>query len=88
MMKKTTQFKDHIDVGYLWLLEVGLLRYLDMFWAEERPKCVHETDFAPVGIQVLFPAFTFLSFFWGVSLVFVNLEKVWFLVRKNIKKRR
>lgn len=88
VMKKWSPFKDHIDVGYLWILEIGILKYQDEFWAEEKPKCVHETNFAPVGVETLFPAFTILLFFGFFSLIIVNVEKLYFYINKKLSQNK
>lgn len=86
VIKKGSVFRDHVDVGFLWLAEIGVLRYLDVFWTEEKPKCLHETDFAQVALPALVPAFKLLLFCCGVSLIVVNIEKVIFWI--NIKSRK
>lgn len=88
MIKKWSHFKDHLDVAFLWFAEIGVMRYMDVYWTEEKPKCLHETDFAQVALPALLPAFKFLLFFYGVSLVIVNVEKVIFFITKWSKMRR
>lgn len=87
LMRKWTPFRDHIDVAFLWIKEVGILQYQVEFWDVKPPTCVHEKNFVVVELNDMLPAFYLIAFGALISLSVVLLEIIWKRIAMFVEER-